>query len=309
MEISYGLNPDSCQHLHIEPRGNMNVFRANFKSLSQLHLFLNANPTVNTNIFYTQKSINSSAKFAGEPLDVAIGYCVGGYEKDFSMFVKLKKDIDRVNIRHVHSRKVRPSVVGSRPNVPAYVAGAPKSMYRMDRVREKKFITIYINLAYANDTSEDQIRNRGILTLNLIKILENNDYGVNLKVFETCMVGREVFAATIGISRPGELLNVKKCYYPLCGKEFLRRVMCRIKESMPFKENWHMSYGQLLSDKHSRIIMDIPEDAIVIGSPAEMGILGADIYEDADRFLEKLNLNKEIVVPSYVKESKEEETR
>jgi hypothetical protein len=78
---------------------------------------------------------------------------------------------------------------------------------------------------------------------------------------------------------------------------------------MPFKENWHMSYGQLLSDKHSRIIMDIPEDAIVINSPAEMGILGENIYEDADRFLEKLKLNKEIVVPSYVKESKEEETK
>ncbi len=309
MDISYGLKPEECPNLHIENRGNINIFRANFKSLSQLHLFLAANPTVNTNIFYTQKSINSSSKFAGEPLETAIQYCVGGYEKDFSMFVKLKKDIDRVNIRHVQTRKVRPSVVGSRPNVPAYVAGAPKSMYRMDRVKEKKFITIYINLAYANDTTEDQIRNRGILTLNLIKILENNDYGVNLKVYETCMVGNEVFAATIGISKPGELLNVKKCYYPLCGKEFLRRVMCRIKESMPFKENWHMSYGQLLSDKHSRIIMDIPENAIVINSPSEMGIEGKDIYQDADRFLEKLNLSKEIVVPNYVKESKEEDKK
>ena len=309
MDISYGLKPEECPNLKVENRGNINIFRASFKSLSQLHLFLIDNPTVNTNIFYTQKSINSSSKFAGEPLDVAIGYCVGGYEKDFSMFVKLKKDIDRVNIRHVQTRKVRPSVVGSRPNVPAYVAGAPKSMYRMDRVKEKKFITIYINLAYANDTTEAQIRNRGILTLNLIKILENNDYGVNLKVFETCMVGNEVFAASIGINKPGELLNVKKCYYPLCGKEFLRRVMCRIKESMPFKENWHMSYGQLLSDKQSRIIMDIPENAIVINSPAEMGIMGDNIYEDADRFLAKLNLNKEIVVPNYVKESKEEEVR
>ncbi len=309
MDISYGLMPEECEHFDIETRGNMKIYRANFKSLSQLHLFLSGNPKVNTNIFYTQKSISSSSKFAGEPLDVAIGYCVGGYEKDFSMFVKLKKDIDRVNIRHVHSRKVRPSVVGSRPNVPAYVAGAPKSMYRMDRVKEKKFITIYINLAYANDTSEAQIRNRGILTLNLIKLLENNDYGVNLKVFETCMVAGEVFAASIGVKRPGELLNVKKCYYPLCGKEFLRRVMCRIKESMPFKENWHMSYGQLLSDKQSRVIMNIPEDAIVINSPAEMGIMGDNVYEDADRFLAKLNLSKEIVVPNYVKESKEEEIR
>ncbi len=307
MDISYGLMPEECEHIRIEHRGNLNVFHADFKSLSQLHLFLSANPKVNTNIFYNQKSIKASVKFAGEVLPTAIDYCIGGYEKDFSMFVKLKKDIDRVNIRHVQSRKVRPSVVGSRPNVPAYVAGAPKSMYRMDRVKEKKFITIYFNLAYANNTTEAQIRNRGILTLNLVKILENNGYEVNLKVFETCMVENEVFAATIGVKRPGELMNIKKCYYPLCGKEFLRRVMCRIKESMPFKENWHMSYGQLLSDTHTRLIMDIPADGLVINSPSDMGIKGEDIYEDADRFLEKLNLSKEITVPSYVKEAKEGE--
>ncbi|MBR3599030.1 MAG: hypothetical protein IKL53_04045 [Lachnospiraceae bacterium] len=307
MNISYGLTPEECPQLVIEKRGNLNIYKVNFKSLSELHLFLSENPKVNTNIFYTQKSEKSSTKFAGEPLDVAIDYCVGGYEKDFSMFVKLKKDIDRVNIKHVQSRKVRPSVVGSRPNVPAYVAGAPKSMYRMDRVKEKKVITIYINLAYANSVSEAQVRNRGILTLNLVKILENNDYIVNFKVFETCMVGQEVFAAGVGIKRPGELLNVKKCYYPLCSKEFLRRVMCRIKESMPFKENWHMSYGQLMSDRHTRLVLGIPEDAIVINSPDQMGIEGNDIYEDADRFFANLNLGREIVVPDYVRESKEED--
>ena len=66
---------------------------------------------------------------------------------------------------------------------------------------------------------------------------------------------------------------------------------------------------QLLSDKHSRIIMDIREDGIVISAPKEMGIMGENIYEDADRFLDKLKLSKEIVVPNYVKESKEEDTK
>ncbi len=307
MDVSYGLVPEECENLRIEKRGNLNVFRVNFNSLSQLHLFLVSNPKVNTNVFYSQQSIKASKEFAGEELPIAIDYCVGGYDKDFEMFVRLKKDIDRINVRHVQARKSRPAMVGSRPNVPAFVAGAPKTMYRLDRVREKKFVTIYINLAYPNKTTEEQIRNRGILTLNLIKILENNDYGVELKVFETCMVGGETFAATIGICKTGELLNIKKCYYPLCSKEFLRRVMSRIKESMPFRENWNMSYGQLLTDKESRLIMNIPEDAIMISSPAAMGIEGKDIYEDADRFLAKLNLSDKIVVPSYVKESKEEE--
>lgn len=306
MQISYGLNPDDCPYLEKKRQDNILIYKITFNSLSQLHLFLKSNPVVNNNIFYSQKSVTSPAQFAGEPLDVAIDYCLGGYEKDFSMFVKLKKDIDKVNMRHVHTRKIRPAVVGSRPNVPAFVADAPKCMYRMDRAKEKKFITVYMNLAYTNNTTDSQIRNRGILTLNLIKLLELNDYIVNLKVFEACTIQNEVFIASIGLKKPGELLNVKKCYYPLCGKEFLRRVLCRIKESMPFMGKWHMSYGQLLSDERTRKIMNIPDNAIVINSPDEMGIQGNDIYQDADAFWSKLNLSKEIVVPNYVKESGEE---
>lgn len=305
MEPNNTLTPNDNPYLEITRWEHMYIYKMNFSSLSQLQMYLKSNPTVNRNIFYTLKSQDAPAKFAGEPLDTAIDYCVGGYDKDFSLFVKLKKDIDRVNMRYIQTRKVRPSVVGSRPNVPAFVAGAPKSMYRMDRAKEKKFITIYMNLAYTGNTTEGQIRNRGILTLNLIKILENNDYGVNLKVFETCTVGSDIFAASIGLKKPGELLNVKKCYYPLCSKEFLRRVLSRVKESMPFREKWHMSYGLLCSDSQTRVVMNIPKDAIIIKAPDEMGIRGIDIYEDANNFWKKLNLSNNIIVPDYVKESKE----
>lgn len=297
---------NSKTYIKCKKEDNLLIYEAKFQSLSDLHLFLTSNPKVNKDIFPTQKSIYSPPQFAGEPLDVAISYCLGGYEKDFPMFLKLKNDMDRVNMRHAKSRKLRPSVVGSRPNVPAFVAGAPLSMYRMERAREKKFITIYMNLAYTHNTTEEQIRNRGILTLNLIKLLENNDYIVNLKVFEACAVEKEIFTASIGLKKPGELLDVKKCYYPLCSKEFLRRVLCRVKESVPFLGKWHLSYGQLLSEDRTRSIMNIPQDAIVINAPDEMMIRGYNIYEDADAFWKKLNLSLDIVVPDYVKESKEE---
>lgn len=306
-EITYGVSEDTCPYFKTVTRGNLTIYKMNFKSLSGLHLFLTGNPVVNNNVFYTQRSIKGSEKFAGAPLEEAIGYLIGGYLKDFSMFVKLKKEIDSVNVKYEAKRKVRTAVVGSRPNVPAFIAGAPKTMYRMDRAKEKKFIDIYINLAYDNNTTEVQVRNRGILILNLVKLLENNDYGVNLKVFEACMVENEAFCATVGLKQPGELLNEKKCYFPMCGKEFLRRILARVKESVPFKENWHMSYGQVLSESQTRLIMDIPEDAILIDAPDKMGIKGEDIYEDADAFLEKINLDKEIAVPHYAKMNEEEE--
>jgi len=306
MELSYGVDVDSCEHLSIEQRKNLTIYKAQFKSLSALQFFLSNNPKVNKNIFFTQKSIEAKEDFAGEPLDKAIQYCVGGYDKDFEIFIKLKKDIEKVNTKFDNRRRTRTAVVGSRPNVPAFIAGAPKTMYRLDRSKEKKFLNIYVNLAYTNGTTNEQIRNRGILVLNLIKILEANDYEVNLKVFEACYVANEVFCASIALKHPGELLNIKKCYYPMCGKEFVRRVMIRLKESIPFKENWHLSYGQIMTDKQTRAVMDIPEDEIVINSPSEMGIIGNDIYEDADNFLQKINLSKEIVVPGYVDISKEE---
>lgn len=305
-QVKYGISEEKCPFFKIEKRGNLTIYKMNFKSLSGLHLFLNDNPEVNTNIFFTQKSEEASVKFAGEPLEQAIQYLIGGYQKDFDMFVKLRKEIDKVNIKYENTRKIKPSVVGSRPNVPAFIAGAPKTMYRVDRAKEKKFIDIYVNLPYTNNTTEAQIRNRGIMILNLVKLLESHDYGVNLKVFETCMVGNEAFTVSVGLKQPGELLNDKKCYYPMCGKEFVRRILARLKESVPFKENWHMSYGQVLTEKQTRVIMDIPEDAILINSPNDMGIKGVDVYQDADAFLSKINLDKEILVPEYVREANED---
>ena len=91
------------------------------------------------------------------------------------------------------------------------------------------------------------------------------------------------------------------CYYPMCGKEFVRRVLCRIKESMPFKCGWGLSYGVVLSEEYTRMIMDFHDKDIYIGSPSEMNIKGENIYEDADSFLDKIGIGDKIVLPVYSK--------
>ena len=85
----------------------------------------------------------------------------------------------------------------------------------------------------------------------------------------------------------------------MCGKEFLRRVLVRIMESAPFRHDWYMSYGRVMTENQIRTVLDIPDDKIMILSPKEMGILGNDIYEDADAFLSKIKLKEEIRFPSY----------
>lgn len=295
-------NPVIKPYLQTTKRGNMTVFKVDFRNLSDVEYYLHQNPPVNSEIFVTQKSVTAAEEFAGEPLEQAISYCVRGYDRDFDEFMKLQRGLDGVNVKTNFGRKTVTAVVGTRPNVPAYIAGAPKNMYRVERAQEKKLIHIYMNLAYSRFTTYKQILNRGLLTLNLIRLLENNNYIVDFKVFEACLVGDEAFICEIMLKQPGALLDVKKCYYPLCGKSFVRRILTRIKESMPFTGSWHLSYGQILNQAKTRLMMGIPENAILINFPEEMGISGENIYKDADAFLDTLGLDKHIRVPKYVSE-------
>ena len=238
----------------------------------------------------------------GAPLDQAINYCIGGYSENYDQFLDLAKQLEQVNKKNVKVRKTVTSFVGQRPNVPAYIAGAPKNMYRLERTEEKKLKRIWMKVTYESSTTEEQIRNRGIIALNLIKLLEMNNYMVDFRLFEVCSVDSEVFRCEIELKKPGQRLMPRLCYYPMCGKAFVRRVLCRIKESMPFNCGWGLSYGVVLSEDYTRMIMDIHDGDIYIGSPSEMNISGEDIYRDADAFLEKIGIADKIVVPVYTDE-------
>ncbi|MBO4750360.1 MAG: hypothetical protein J5546_08585 [Lachnospiraceae bacterium] len=277
------------------------VYKILFRSLTALELYLRGDPKVNQTAFPSQKSIYMPEKFAGDPLDVSIGYCHGGYEKGFDVFLRMNKEFDAKTVKTQSFRHSVPDLVGSRPYVPNLVAGTPKTMARMDRAKEKKFVKILINLAYSGDTTEEQIRNRGILTMNLVKVLEQNDIGVDLYAFEGSYFKNEIFLAEVRLKNPGEVLNVGKCYFPLCGKEFIRRLLVRVKESMPFRAYWGVGYGGVMPIDLLKECMKVDPTDILIGSPKEMGIAGDDIYLDAERFFSKLHLSKNVIIPDFRK--------
>ena len=283
-----------------------NIYRINFKSLTELELWLRDDPEVNKTIFKSQKSLYLPEDFAGEPLSVAINYCHGGYETGLGIFLRLKKELESANVVESNYRRSVPAVVGSRPHVPNFVAGTPKTMFRLDKAKEKKFIDVYINLAYSGENTDAQIRNRGILTLNLISLFESHGIGVNLYAFEASYHFEEIFIADVKLKRPDEIINVGKCYYPLCGKEFIRRLLLRVKESMPFREKWGLGYGAVLPETLIRKYMGIDDKKLLILSPDQMGIKGEDIYDDANVFFERLNLSDKITVPNYRRHKEKE---
>lgn len=296
-----GVSPEDCRYLEISEGKNLTEYKMFFDSIGEVQSFLLADPDINSEIFYEQKSKTASVDFAGAPLKEAINYCIGGYSENYDQFLELARQLEQVNKKNVKVRKTITSFVGQRPNVPAYIAGAPKNMYRLERTEEKKLKRIWMKVTYESSTTEEQIRNRGIIALNLINLLEMNNYMVDFRLFEVCNVDNEIFRCEIELKKPGQILMPRLCYYPMCGKEFVRRVLCRIKESMPFKCGWGLSYGVVLSEEYTRMIMDFHDKDIYIGSPSEMNIKGENIYEDADTFLEKIGIGDKIVLPVYSK--------
>ena len=297
-----GVSPEECRFLDISEKKNLTVYKMYFGSVGEVQSFLLNDPDINTGVFYEQKSKSASTSFAGAPLEESINYLIGGYSENYDQFLKLARQLEQVNKKNARVRKTTTSFVGQRPNVPAYIAGAPKNMYRLERTEEKKLKRIWMKVTYESSTTEEQIRNRGIIALNLISLLEMNNYMVDFRLFEVCSVDSEVFRCEIGLKRPGQRLFPRLCYFPMCGKAFVRRVLCRIKESMPFKCGWGLSYGVVLNEQYTRMLMDIKDSDIYIGSPSEMNIRGENIYEDADAFLEKIGIGDKIVLPVYTEE-------
>lgn len=271
----------------------MKIYNAAFKSLSDMQMYILSKPAVNTKIFQKQHSISNKPEFPEDTFDNAVEYLIGGYNVDYNLTLKMQREFEKtVSIKNF-KRLTERSMAGSHPNVPAYVAGEPKSMYRLARAPERKFITIWFNLAYSVQTSKQAVMNRGALTLSLIKLLEANGIGVDLKVFSCCYNRGEVFNSEVRLKSPSEPINLKKCYYPMCSVMFLRRIILRIMESMSFEEaNWYPYYGRPLQEDQFRSIFAIPEKDIVISSPAQMGIEGTNINDDSKRFFKKIKLER-----------------
>ncbi len=276
----------------------MKIYKVSFKSLGELYMYLSEDPEVNKKVFAKQHSIIGDSFFAGVPFEKALEYCLGGYEGDYNVVLKMQKELEKYVPVKVHSRRMERSVAGSHPNVPAFVAGSPKAMYRRERAKEKKFCTVYFNLACPSQTTHSAILNRGVLSLSLVKLLESEGIGVNFKVFMGVYIRNEIFVFEISLKSPQELLNAKKCFYPICSREFVRRIVFRVMESVPFEcSEWYPNYGIALSDGQFRNIFDISQKNMVISSPDEMGITGENLFSDGAEMFRIMGIDDSIVIP------------
>ena len=261
-------------------------YELTFQNLTDLYAYLKSDPEVNSKIFRRLSSQKSDTEFSGVSYETALNYIISGYSENYDKYLTIKKQLDKTIPTLVDRREPIKSVAGSRPNVTNFIAGVPKNMYKLQRMQENKFVTIHFNLSYSHVNTPEQIRNRGNLTLNLIKLLELNGYKVKLNTFFLMHEYNEIIYIKLNLKKHGELINERKCYYPMCSREFLRRIAFRIMESVPIENYaWGESYGKNLCDDSIRSVLGISDNDILINSPNHMDIMGFSIEEDAENFI------------------------
>ena len=269
------------------------IYKYYFSNLTDLYDYLKSNPKVNDVIFKEQDSILAEEKFSGEPLDIALEYLKGGYKvilNEFNIAINL---FDRFGYRDEDSRKLVRGLHGGAYLSPLVAAGVPDCMIRYERDTTPKCITIYFQINYTFKTTPKQIFNRGIATINLIQALEEKGYLVDLKVFELLKCEDEYMDITVTIKNIDENLNITKCYYPLVGKEFFRRVMFRLIESAPVKNNWYDGYGFKTTQQEIRDFYKLKQKDLLISEPYTMGIKGNDLHQDIINLFGSLNISDE----------------
>ncbi len=284
------------------------VFKYTFPSITSLVQYLKDTP-INMKVFggYICSEIDTEPEFRGEPLKDTLEHLIYGYNQDYKHYREISKVSDikfNQGIGEIPPRSIK-SYVGSRVDIPAYVYGSPRNMRRVVRVGQKKIINFYFQLSYPAGTKENEIINRGIIAMQLIKALENVGYSINLIGFEldteSLRDDKEIFYVTINLKDVDLTLNESKCIGPFMRKEFLRRIMFRLLETADVSDYWSVSYGSTLPVKEAVDIMNLRDEDIVFGTPKELGIKGSDIYTDFEATIDKLKLNDEITLRKRLK--------
>ena len=284
------------ERTNVYNKGKFTVYDVIFSDLTDLYNYLKSNPKVNKKIF--PRNIRASIKndsTLGFDLDKAIEYIPGGYEENIKNFLTLKENMTGTSIETRESRDVTIGVYGGIPFVPNVVKGVSDCMISYDRNSEVKVRNIYFGLSYPIFSSDDMILNRGLIALYIIDALEKKGELINLKTFQASGNGNEIIRIEIGLKKSREMsIDPRKCYFPLARKEFFRRILFRVFESVDAKEPWgENGYGNTLSKDKLKDFFEIPDQDIVIPSPHEIGIKGNNIYDDTISAITALGLENE----------------
>lgn len=140
------------------------------------------------------------------------------------------------------------SVIGGTPNVPAYLAGNPACMYRVDKVKSRGAYNVFVDTSVHSAIRKSEVTEAGIEIL--IKVLQlASQYPVNLYVGDFGRYDGKIYGYAVKIIDAGRAFNTARVSYALTEIGFLRVFgLAVIERSGQFWDSGASSgYGRPLS--------------------------------------------------------------
>lgn len=275
-------------------------YETDFRSLYELHKYITSNPTINEKIFTKLSSLNPYTKnndFYEMEYEDAVKCLLGGYSRNIDKLLELKSNLKDTIYFPSNRRNVVKSFTGSRICPNSFVNNSPKRYYKLERVLERKFITLHVNLGCPGQTSINSILNRGALIYNLITMLEENNYSVELDTFCLFKLADEIVHFKVRLKDINETLSIENGVFPLTSSDFVRRIIFRVIETLNVKEkSWGFRYGTFVNGEEVKELKELGDKDIYIGSPDEIGIKGKKLNDDINNFLDYVDIKKYVRV-------------
>ena len=286
------------------------LYRANFRSISDLYQYLKSNPDINSSVFPRLASVREDSDFAGEPYEAAVESLVKPVKAEFKDFLKLQSKLDSQSLDYVTEYVTTKSAAGSVIDIPSYVSGSPLCYISEKEVYEPKFVRMNVLLSYYSGTTKDQVVNRAIITTSLINALEKEGYIVDINAFSLAEEGKELLNVNVNLKNSNDTLNKANLIKSLCYVEFLRRIIFRVRETVPVKDyEWGDGYGRTCDERKVRAVLRLRDDDLLIDQPREMGVRGRSLIGDFESAIESLKLENKIDVKASKKELETEVKR
>lgn len=221
---------------------------------------------------------------------------------------RMVNDLDAASVLQlpVNHRALSLDVAGTRPFVPAAVAGDPLCMVRagLDSSATRPVFRLLVSISALEFVPAGVLQNRGAAILSWVDKLEAEGARCEVVALRATKVASghaiNAYAATVMLKRADEPLDIDRLAFGLVSPSMLRRVMFGCMERHDdLKDGFKLSYGvsfnecpSALRDKHSIYFpaMTTREQVEAFGKPAKAvaeveriiseGMLRTDIAQD-----------------------------
>lgn len=202
-----------------EKMNGKNLMIVNFNSLNEIVEYIK-----NTKSNFPPRMIEYN-RFGVNSLEEALDLCNKKNIQDISNILKIKQNLDEILPYNKSKKQVIYGVYGHKVNLSRALVSNPYCMEKYDSTEKKKYIEVYYDLAVSRDDSINVIRNKGILTLSILKLLDSYNYKTNLILFSTIKLDENNY---VYIKYNFNKNNYDTLYYPMCHPGFNRLILIEL---------------------------------------------------------------------------------